>query len=102
MLLFANSSPEFLKTEVTVEETRVYRYDPETKVQSPQMKTSTSPRPRESRKLRSKVVMLVAFFYYQGIVHNAFALESQTIKTVYYREDLLHLRDTVRRKGKEL
>jgi AraC-like DNA-binding protein len=49
MLVCANGNPEFLKTVITGDETCVYRYDPETKVQSSQWKHSSSPRPKKSK-----------------------------------------------------
>jgi hypothetical protein len=45
ILQYANMDPEFLKTVITDDESWVYRYDPETKVQLPQWKHPTSPRP---------------------------------------------------------
>jgi hypothetical protein len=46
-LHFANGDPKFLKTVITGDETWVYGYDPETKVQL-QWKHSSSPRPQKS------------------------------------------------------
>jgi AraC-like DNA-binding protein len=48
MLERANGDPEFLKTVITGDETWVYGYDPETKVQSSQWKHSSPPRPRKA------------------------------------------------------
>jgi hypothetical protein len=48
MLECANGDPEFLKTVITGDETWVYGYDPETKVQSSQWKHSSSPRPKKA------------------------------------------------------
>jgi hypothetical protein len=47
MLERTNGDPEFLKTVITGDETWVYGYDPETKVQSWQWKHSSSPRPKK-------------------------------------------------------
>jgi AraC-like DNA-binding protein len=44
MLECANGDPQFLKTMITGDETWVYGYDPETKVQLSQWKHSSSPR----------------------------------------------------------
>jgi hypothetical protein len=63
MLECANGDPEFLKTVITGDETWMYRYDPEMKVQS-QWK------PKKPQWVRSKVkVLLTVFFDYRGIVH---------------------------------
>ncbi|XP_053957099.1 uncharacterized protein LOC128862448 [Anastrepha ludens] len=44
MLDSINSDPDFMNTIITGDESWVYRYDPETKMQSSQWKHSTSPR----------------------------------------------------------
>jgi hypothetical protein len=76
MLECANGDPEFLKTMITGDEMWVYRYDPETKAQSPQWKHSSSPRPKKAQRVRSKVkVLLTVFFDYCGIVHHSYAPE---------------------------
>ncbi|PSN38318.1 hypothetical protein C0J52_23219 [Blattella germanica] len=49
MMDTANSDPNFLKTVITGDETSVYGYDPETKMQSSQWQHSTSPRPKTSK-----------------------------------------------------
>jgi hypothetical protein len=48
MLKCNDRDPEFLKAVITGDETWVYGYDPETKVQSSQWKHSSSPRPKKS------------------------------------------------------
>jgi histone-lysine N-methyltransferase SETMAR len=80
MLECSNGDPEFLKTGITGDETWVYRYDLETKVQSSQWRHSSSPRPKKAQRVRSKVkVPLIAFFDYCGIVHHSYEPEGQTI-----------------------
>jgi AraC-like DNA-binding protein len=49
MLECASGDPEFLKTVITGDETWVYGYDMETKVQSLQWKHSSSPRPKKAQ-----------------------------------------------------
>jgi hypothetical protein len=49
MLECANRDHEFLKTMITGDQTWVYRYDPEMKVQSSQWKHSSSPRPKKAQ-----------------------------------------------------
>ena len=62
LLQCVEEEPSFLNKVITGDETWVYGYDPETKVQSSVWKTS-SPRPRKARQCRSKVkVMLTVFF----------------------------------------
>jgi histone-lysine N-methyltransferase SETMAR len=96
MLECANGDPEFLKTTITGDEMWVYRYDPETKVQSSQWKQSSSPRPKKAQRVQSKVkVLLTVFFHYRGIVHHSYAPEGQTINNEYYLEVIYHLCDAV-------
>jgi transposase len=103
MLECANGDPEFLKTVITGDETWVYEYDPETKVQSLQWKHSSSPKPKKAQRVRSKVkVLLTVFFDYRRIVHHSYAPEDQTINQEYYLEVIHHLCDAVRHKRQDL
>jgi hypothetical protein len=103
LLECANGDPEFLKTVITRDETWVYGYDPETKVQSSQWKHSLSPRPKKAQWLRSKVkVLLTVLFDYRGIVHYIYAPEGQTINKELYLEVIRHLHDAVRCKRPDL
>jgi len=77
-------------------------YDPETKQQSSQWKDPTSPRPKKGRQVRGKtMVMLLAFFVSEGIIHLEFAPDGQTINKEFYVEVLWRLRESVRRKQPE-
>jgi hypothetical protein len=103
MLECANGDPEFLKTVITGDETWVYGYDPETKVQSSQWTHSSCPRPKKAQRVRTKVkVLLTVFFDYRGIVHHSYAPKDQTINKVYYLEVIHHLHDAVRCKRPHL
>jgi hypothetical protein len=59
MLECTNGDPEFLKTVITGDETWVYGYDPEMKVQSLQWKHSSFPRPKKAQLVWSKVKVLL-------------------------------------------
>jgi hypothetical protein len=103
MLECANRDPEFLKTVITGDETWVYGYDPETKVQSSQWKHSSSPRPKKAQQVRSKVkVVLTVFFDYRGLVHLSYAPQGQTINKEYYLEVIRYLCDAVWHKRPDL
>jgi hypothetical protein len=92
MLECANGDPEFLKSVITGDETWVYEYDPEMKVQSSQCKHSSSPRPKKAQRVRSKVkLLLTVFFDYRGIVHHSYAPEGQTVNKEYYLEVIRQL-----------
>jgi hypothetical protein len=103
MLECANGDPEVLKTMITGDETWVYRYDPEMKVQSSQWKHSSSPRPRKAQSVWRKVkVLLTVFFDYRRIVHHSYAPDGQAINKEYYLEVIHHLCDAVRHKRPNL
>jgi hypothetical protein len=95
MLECANKDPEFLKPVFTGDETWVYGYDPEMKVQSSQWKHSSSPRPKEAQRVQSKVKVLLFSFTIAGFLHHSYAPESKTINKEYYLEVIRHLRDAV-------
>ena len=59
----SNTYENFLRNVITGDETWVYGYDVETKVQSSQWVGKSSPRPKKARQSRSNVkVMLIVFF----------------------------------------
>jgi len=65
-----SNDPSFIKSIIPGDETWVYGYDPETKVQSSQWKTANSPRPKICRQVRSNIkAMLIVFFDFFGLVH---------------------------------
>jgi len=71
LLANANGNVNFLKNIIAGDETWVYGYDVETKVQSSQWMGKRSPRPKKARMSRSKIkVLLVVFFDWKGIVHH--------------------------------
>jgi hypothetical protein len=63
MLECANGDLDFLKTVITGDESWVYGYDPESKAQSLQWKSPSSPRPKKAIQVRSKVKVMLTFFF---------------------------------------
>ena len=64
---------KLLENVITGDELWVFQYDPETKRQSRQWKSVSSPRPKKSRMQRSQVkAILITFFDHQGMVHHEF------------------------------
>jgi hypothetical protein len=62
--------PHFMSRIITGDETLVYGYDPETKLQSSHWWSPSSPRPKRGRQVRSNVkTMLIVFFDIQGLLH---------------------------------
>ena len=75
----------------------------ETKVQSSQWTSKTSPRPKKACQVRSKIkVLLTVFFDASGVVHHEHLPEGSTVNQTYYIEVLKRLRDAIRRKRPEL
>lgn len=59
----SQNDPNFFFKVITGDESWCYGYDPETKQQSSQWKTPTSPRPKNARQVRSNIkTMLICFF----------------------------------------
>ena len=54
--------PNFLSRVITGHESWVYGYGPETKQQSSQWKTPSSPRPKKVRKIRSNIKSMLIIF----------------------------------------
>ena len=86
---------------ITGDESWVFQYDPETKRQSHQWKSVSSPRPKKPRMQRSQVkVMLITFFDHQGMVHHEFVPQGQTVNQHLYKEVLTRLVNKIRQKRK--
>jgi histone-lysine N-methyltransferase SETMAR len=95
--------PDLLKSVITCDETWIFTYDPETKRQSMQWKTPSSPRPKKARMSPSKFkAMLIVFFDIQGIVMAEWVPSGQTVNQYYYIEVLKKLRERVRKKRPDL
>jgi hypothetical protein len=95
--------PHFMSRIITGDETWVYGYDPETKLQSSQWRSPSSPRPKKARQVLSNVkMMLMVFFDIQGLVHCEFVPAGQTVSQHYYKQVSLRLREKVRRQRSQL
>ncbi|KAE9534118.1 hypothetical protein AGLY_008854 [Aphis glycines] len=93
------NDPGFIKNVITGDETWVYGYDIETKRQSSQWKSVTSPRPEKDRQIRSNVkTMLIIFFDIKGLIYYEFVPTGQTVNQTYYKEILIKLREKIRKK----
>jgi len=94
---------DFLSKIITGDESCCYGYDPETKQQSSQWKSASSPRPKKARQVQSNVkTMLICFFGIKGLVHFEFVSQGETVNQRFYLEVLKRLHDAVRRKRPEL
>ena len=96
MLDRLNREPNFMDRVVTGDESWVFEYDPETKRQSEEWHTKSSPRPKRARMSKSKInTMIIVSFDHRGIVHKEFVPPGQTVNQTFYREVLDRLRKRV-------
>jgi len=84
---------------VTMDETWLYHYDPETKQQSMEWQHSSSPRPKKFRVRKSAGKVLALIFWDQdGILLIHYLLKGKTINTEYYSSLLVQLKDILKEK----
>jgi len=103
LLQRTENEPDLLNSIIACDETWVFMYDPETKQQSMQWKSTSSPRPKKARMRCSKFkAMLIVFFDILGIVMAEWVSSNQTVNHQYYFEVLTKLHERVRRKQPEL
>jgi len=74
------NNPTLLLNIITGDESIVYAYNPETKLQSLQWKSPGSPRPKKAHMQKSKLkTMLICFFDQEEIVHQEFVPPGMTV-----------------------
>lgn len=100
---FEEDSSNFLDRLVTMDETWVHHYDPETKEQSKEWKHSGSPRPKKFRVQKSAGKILASIFWDKdGIILTDYLEQGGSITGAYYTELLTKLRNKIveKRRGK--
>ena len=91
-ITMCDQDPSFLQTIITGDETWCYQFDPESKWQSMEWHSPSSPQPKKSHLRKSKVkTMLIAFFDSNGIIHKDFILAGQTVNSAFCGEVLKRL-----------
>jgi len=84
---------------VTMEETCLYHYDPQTKQQSMEWRHSRSPRPKTFRLQKSTEIVLTSIFWDQdGILLIDYLPKGQTMNAEYYSSLLVQLKDILKEK----
>ena len=97
--LFRRDPNDFLSQLVTMDETWLYHYDPETKQQSMEWRHSGSPRPQKFRVQKSAGKVLASIFWDQdGIRLIDYLPKGQTINADYYSSLLVQLKDILKEK----
>jgi transposase len=102
--LFEKSTQDttFLTKNVMGDESWAFAYEPETKMQSAEWHTSSSPLRKKSRLVKSKEkVMFIAFFDIDRVVHHELIPPGQTVNSHFYVQVLQRLCDAVRRKWRD-
>jgi len=96
---FRRDPNDFLSRLVTMDETWLYHYDPETKQQSLEWRHSGSPRPQKipSAKIRWKCSHL-DFWDQDGILLIDYLRKGQAINAKYYTSRLVQLKDILKEK----
>ena len=94
-------NPNFLSRVINGDESWPYNYDLETKQQSSQWKTPSSPQPKKARQVHSNADLFF-FFLIRGIVHEEFVPPGQTVNGKFYCEVLRRMRENVRHKWPEM
>ena len=80
-----------------------FQYDPESKRQSMQWKSPSSPRRKKACQSKSIFKpMVIVFFDIWGNVHMDWVPKDQTVNQVYYKEFLTNLCERVRRRRSEM
>ena len=98
LLEFFQCDPnDFLSRLVTMDETRLYHYDPGTKQQSMEWRHSGSPRPKKFQVQKSSGKVLALIFWDQdGILLIDYLPKGQTINAEYYSSLLVQLKDILK------
>jgi len=85
--------PNLLDKVITGDDSSVFDYDPETKRQSEEWHTQSSPRPKKAHMSRSRVkTLIIVFFDSRGIVHKEFVPPGLTVNHAFYSDVLEHCR----------
>lgn len=98
LLDLIQNEPDFLNCVVTGDESWMFEYDPESKRQSSEWHTKSSPRHKKARMSKSRIkTMLIVFFDVRGIVHFEFVPQGETVNSAFYLEVLKRLKRRVAR-----
>ena len=96
------NEPDLLTLIITCDETWVFTYDPETKRQSIQWKSTPSSRPKKHAWVVRRSRSCWPFLWYPGYSDTEWVPTGQTINQQYYIEVFKKLRESVRRERPEL
>jgi len=97
---FRRDPNDFLSRLVTMDETGLYHYDPETKKQSMEWRHSSSPRPPKNSECKNPLEKFSPRFFWDqdDILHIDYLPKGQTINAEYYSSLLVQLKDILKEK----
>ena len=101
--LFQRDPEKFLSRIVTMDESWIHHYDPESKVQSKEWLRTGDPPPLKARRvLSAKKIMLSVFVDREGPVLTEYFPTGDTITGIKYADQLIRLREAIieKRRGK--
>jgi len=95
--------PNFLHKVITGDESWAFDYDPDTKRQSEEWHTKSTPHPNKARMSKSRVkTMIIVFFDSRDIVHKEFVPPGQTVNHAFYKDILEQLRKRVQQVRRDI
>ena len=101
--LFCRNPDEFLRRYITVDETWIHCYTPETKEQSKQWVTKGDPAPKKAKTVKSAgKVMATVFWDSRGIIFIDYLEKGETITGAYYASLLDRLNNEIKKKRPHL
>ena len=101
--LFRRNPEEFLRRYITVDETWIHCYTPETKEQSKQWVTKGDPAPKKAKTVKSAgKVMATVFWDSRGIIFIDYLEKGETITGAYYASLLDRLNNEIKEKRPHL
>ena len=99
LALFRRNPDEFLRRYITVDETWIHHYTPETKEQSKQWVTGGDPAPKKAKTVKSAdKVMATIFWDARGIIQIDYLQKGRTINGEYYASLLDRLSEEIKKK----
>ena len=103
LALFYRNPDEFLRRYITVDETWIHDYTPETKEQSKQWVFEGERVPKKAKTLKSSVkVMATVFWDARRIIYTDYLKKGQTITGAYYASLLHRLSQEIKEKRTHL
>jgi histone-lysine N-methyltransferase SETMAR len=101
--MYRRNPSEFLRRYITVDETWIHHYTPETKEQSRQWTNRGEPTPKKAKTILSAgKVMATVFWDSKGLLYVDYLQKGRTINAQYYADLLQNLSDAIKEKRPHL